>query len=247
MMMEYTPAELREDLLAIEDGERSGRSTLARWMTINRAEFSALLDERRPSWKTLAALFNAKDMRNGRGQPLTPERVRQTWHAVRTSAAMPLEQMPSASAGNVDHSLMDDRVATRDATLIMALDDDGRVATPAVIVPVDPPTLDIPGTTPAAVVPTSHVIEAGQASQCTDDVSQCAVSARTVNALPVDPYTQPGRPELSDVALDQAIAKASNVAVAIMLERERAHRLAVQSAATARMVRPPGPGAAKKA
>lgn len=68
--------------------ERSTKSTLHRWMIVNRKEFADLLRELgRPDWKVLAEIFGEEELTDGEGKSPSSETSRQTWHKVRTQFA----------------------------------------------------------------------------------------------------------------------------------------------------------------
>ena len=231
--MDFTPAELREDLLAIEDGGRASRSTLARWMTLHTAEFAALIQDQQPSWKALAGLFNARGMRNGRGQPLTPERVRQTWYAIRISAATSPVRPPSTSPSDGERFHAEDPGAGSDGTSAIAKDDATKIPPPATTISVEVPAPDPLGAMLPTVTRSPYTAGAEQASQL-------ETLSPMVSSLVSGPDTQDRFPELSDQELIHAMVNAPTMEMLKPLQAERGRRLTSARAAGGEVVRQVG-------
>lgn len=65
----------------------SGRSPLYRWLRARHDVFLKLMEEERPTWKTLAEGFAKEGLLSADGKPLSPEAVRHTWWRVRRDVA----------------------------------------------------------------------------------------------------------------------------------------------------------------
>lgn len=59
------------------------KSPLWRWMHLNYADLLPSLARGSPDWKAICAVVTEAGILDGRKQPLSPERVRKTWLAVR--------------------------------------------------------------------------------------------------------------------------------------------------------------------
>jgi hypothetical protein len=66
----------------------SGPGSLYRWLRLNHDEFAeAIAQVRRPNWRAITAALQEEELQDADGKSPTPERVRQTWLAVRKDVA----------------------------------------------------------------------------------------------------------------------------------------------------------------
>ncbi|MFL5288073.1 MAG: hypothetical protein ACJ8AW_45710 [Rhodopila sp.] len=83
----------------------SGPGSLYRWLRLHHDEMAeALAQVRRPSWQRITDALREENLQDADGKSPTPERVRQTWLAVRKDVAAATKQGGGQAADNTTPS-----------------------------------------------------------------------------------------------------------------------------------------------